>query len=98
MRTIGDGLRVPLIDCERFPGEIPRVPVVLTNSEQDSRRAVHGLVDPRSHEETIVESDAGLIATGAHVRVWQEGGRRFGCRPAIGPERSPRQVLDHLCG
>ena len=76
---------------------MPWATLALINPEKDSGRAAQALADPRRHWETIVASDAGLIATRAHAPVCQEGGCMFGSWPMIRPERNPRQVFDYHC-
>ena len=71
----------------------PSLTLVLTDSEQDSRRAVRALADPGLHDTTLVGSAADLIAAGLHTSVFQQGGYGYPNTPTIGPEASMPAIL-----
>ena len=71
----------------------PSLTLVLTDSEQDSRRAVRALADPGLHDTTLVACTADLIAAGPRTPVFQQGGYGFPNTPTIGPEASLPAIL-----
>ena len=74
----------------------PSLTLVLTDSEQDSRRAVRALADPGLHETTLVAHGADLIAGGARTPVFQQGGYGYPNTPTIGPEADLRSILSWI--
>ena len=71
----------------------PWLTLVLTDSEQDTRRAVRALADPSLHDATVVACAADLLAAGPRTPVFQPGGYGFPNPPTIGPEIDLRSVL-----
>ncbi len=67
--------------------------LVLTDSEQDTRRAVRALANPSQHETTFVACAPNLIAGGFRVLVFQQGGYGYPNTPTIGPEVSLPVIL-----
>ena len=87
-------LRFRLRTIERLGrGQTPWLTFVLTESEQDSRRAVRALADPNLHETTFVACAAELIAAGPHRPVFQQCGYGFPNTPSIGPDASLPSML-----
>ncbi len=87
-------LRFRLRTIERLDGRLcPWLTVVLTDSEQDSRRAVRALADPNVHETTFVACAADLIAAGRRASVFQQCGYGFPNTPTIGPDASLPSML-----
>ena len=74
----------------------PLLTLVLTDSEQDARRAVRTLADPSLHETTLVARAADLIAGGARTPVFQQGGYGHPNTPTIGPEADLRSILSWI--
>ena len=71
----------------------PSLTLVLSDSEQDSRRAVRALADPGLHDTTLVASASDLIAAGPRNPVFQQGGYGYPNTPTIGPEADLRSIL-----
>ena len=71
----------------------PSLTLVLTDSEQDSRRTVRALADPGPHETTLVAHGADLIAGGTRTPVFQQGGYGYPNTPTIAPEASLSAIL-----
>ena len=71
----------------------PLLTLVLTDSEQDSRRAVRALADPGLHDTTLVASAPDLIAAGPRTPVFQQGGYGYPNTPTIGPDADLWSVL-----
>jgi len=87
-------LRFRLRTIERLDWtQSPSLTLVLTDSEQDSRRAVRALADPGLHEITLVASAADLIAAGPRTPVFQQGGYGYPNTPTIGPDASLPAIL-----
>ena len=87
-------LRFRLRTIERLGwGQTPWLTFVLTDSEQDFRRAVRALADPNLHETTFVACAAELIAGGPRRPVFQQCGYGFPNTPAIGPDASLPVIL-----
>ncbi len=87
-------LRFRLRTIERLGwGQTPWLTFVLTDSEQDSRRAVRALADPNQHETTFVACAAELIAGGPRRPVFQQCGYGFPNTAAIGPDASLPTML-----
>ena len=80
-------LRFRLRTIERMDfRRCPWLTLVLTDSEQDTRRAVRALAHPSNHETTFVACAADLIAADAQTRVFQQGGYGFPNTPTIAPD------------
>ncbi len=87
-------LRFRLRTIERLDWtQSPSLTLVLTDSEQDSRRAVRALADPGLHDITLVACAAELIAAGPRAPVFQQGGYGYPNTPKIGPEASLPAIL-----
>ena len=87
-------LRFRLRTIERLDwNRCPSLTLVLTDSEQDSRRAVRALADPGLHDTTLVACAAELIAGGPRSPVFQQGGYGYPNTPTIGPDADLRSVL-----
>jgi hypothetical protein len=87
-------LRFRLRTIERMDGRrCPNLTLVLTDSEQDTRRAVRALADPSLHDATVVACTADLIAAGPRTPVFQPGGYGFPNPPIIAPDFDLRSVL-----
>lgn len=71
----------------------PWLTLVLTDSEQDTRRAVRALADPNLHDAAFVACESELIAGGGRAPVFQPGGYGFPNTPTIAPDASLRQVM-----
>ena len=90
-------LRFRLRTSERM--DVSRWPwftLVLTDSEQDSRRTVRALADPGLHDTTLVACVADLIAAGPRTPVFQQGGYGYPNTPTIGPEASLPAILSWI--
>ncbi len=68
----------------------------MTDSEQDSRRAVRALADPGLHGTTRVACTADLIAAGPRTLVFRQGGYGYPNTPTIGPEASLSAILSWI--
>ena len=87
-------LRFRLRTFERMDGRLcPNLTLVLTDSEQDTRRAVRALADPSLHDATLVACTADLVAAGPRSPVFQQGGYGFPNPPTIGPDFDLCSVL-----
>ena len=87
-------LRFRLRTIERLDWtQSPSLTLVLTDSEQDSRRAVRALADPGLHNTTFVACAVDLIAAGLRTPVFQQGGYGYPNTPTIGPEASLPAIL-----
>ena len=87
-------LRFRLRTIERMDGRrCPCLTLVLTDSEQDSRRAVRALADPNLHDAAFVACESELIAGGGRAPVFQPGGYGFPNTPTIAPDASLLQVM-----
>ena len=87
-------LRFRLRTIERMDfRHCPWLTLVLTDSEQDTRRAVRALAHPSNHETTFVACAADLIAADAQTRVFQQGGYGFPNPPTIAPNADLRSML-----
>ncbi len=90
-------LRFRLRSIERLEWtRSPSLTLVLTDSEQDARRAVRALADPSLHETTLVARTADLIAGGVRTPVFQQGGYGYPNTPTIGPEASLPAILSWI--
>ncbi|MCY4374560.1 MAG: replication-relaxation family protein, partial [Spirochaetaceae bacterium] len=93
-RLSAANLRFRLRTIERMDvRRCPWLTLVLTDSEQDTRRAVRALADPSQHETTFVACAADLIAGGSRALVFQQGGYGYPNTPTIGPEASLPVIL-----
>ena len=87
-------LRFRLRTIERMDArECPWLTLVLTDSEQDTRRAVRALAHPSHHETAFVACAPELIAGGAQALVFQQGGYGFPNPPTIAPDADLRSML-----
>ncbi|MYD87115.1 MAG: hypothetical protein F4Y14_13605, partial [Acidobacteria bacterium] len=87
-------LRFRLRTIERLDwNRTPWLTLVLTDSEQDTRRAVRALADPNLHDAAFVACESELIAGGVRAPVFQPGGYGFPNTPTIAPDASLRQVM-----
>ena len=89
-------LRYRLRSTERLSyGKKPVVTLVLTYSDQATRRAIRSLGDPTEHRTTFVATEGNIIAGGARSPVWQQCGTGRGDNPGvqIDPDASLRGIL-----
>ena len=87
-------LRFRLRTTERLAWSLtPWLTLVLTDTEQDARRAVRALADPSEHETTFVACESELIAGGARALAFQQGGYGFPNTPTIGPDATLPSML-----
>ncbi|MDE0101196.1 MAG: replication-relaxation family protein [Bryobacterales bacterium] len=87
-------LRFRLRTIERLDwSRTPWLTLVLTDSEQDTRRAVRALADPNLHDAAFVACESELIAGGGRAPVFQPGGYGFPNTPTIAPDASLLQVM-----
>ncbi len=87
-------LRFRLRTIERLDwAKTPWLTLVLTDSEQDSRRAVRALADPNQHETVFVACARDLIAAGPRRPMFQQCGYGFPNTPSIGPDASLPTML-----
>ena len=63
--------------------EKPLVTLVLTNSDQATRRAIRSLGDPREHRTTFVATEGELLAGNAEAVVWQQCGTGMAANPPV---------------
>ena len=66
--------------------------LVLTDSEQDARRAVRAVTDPSQHETTFVACESELLS-GGRAQVFHQCGYGFPNTPTIGPEATLPSML-----
>ena len=79
-------LRYRIRTIERLAvGERPLVTLVVTDSDQDTRRAVRALGEPSAFHESAVATLGDVLAGGAWARVWQPDGQGPGKTPVVGP-------------
>ncbi|MDE2987453.1 MAG: replication-relaxation family protein [Chloroflexota bacterium] len=87
-------LRFRLRTIERLDwAKTPWLTLVLTDSEQDTRRAVRALADPNQHETAFVACAGDLIAAGPRRPAFQQCGYGFPNTPSIGPDASLPTML-----
>lgn len=87
-------LRFRLRTIERLDwSRTPWLTLILTDSEQDSRRAVRALADPNLHETTFVAYAGDLLAAGPRRPVFQQCGYGYPNTPTIGPDASLPTML-----
>ena len=63
--------------------EKPLVTLVLTYSDQATRRAIRSLGDPREHRTTLVATEGELLAGNAEAVVWQQCGTGIADNPPV---------------
>ena len=66
----------------------------MTDSDQDTRRAVRGVGESWGFHHCAVATLAEVLAGGAWARVWQPGGDGFGKTPVIAPDVSLARMVD----
>ena len=77
-------LRYRLRSMEQMPYyEKPLVTLVLTYSDQATRRAIRSLGDPREHRTTLVATEGELLAGNAEAVVWQQCGTGIADNPPV---------------
>ncbi len=89
-------LRYRLRSTERLSyGKQPLVTLVLTYSDQATRRAIRSLGDPTEHRTTFVATEGDIIAGGARSPIWQQCGTGRGDNPGvmIDPDASLEGIL-----
>ena len=79
--------------------ELPRLTLILADSEQDMRRVLRAIADPSGHTETLV-AVTGEVLAGQRVgreepRVWQQGGYGFASTPALEPDVPLSAIVTH---
>ena len=88
-------LRYRIRTIERLRvGERPLVTLVLTDSDQDTRRAVRALGEPSADHDSAVATLSNVLAGGAWARVWQPGGHGPGKTPLVAPDVSLAGLVD----
>ncbi len=88
-------LRYRIRTIERLGvGERPLVTLVVTDSDQDTRRAVRATGESWDFHRCAVATLGNMLAGGAWARVWQPGGEGFGKTPVIAPEVSLARMVD----
>ena len=75
--------------------ERPRVTLVVTDSDQDTRRAVRALGEPSGHHHSAVATLGDVLAGGARERVWQPARYGRGDTPTtVTPDSSLAWLVD----
>ena len=74
----------------------PSATLVLTHSDQATRRAFRTLGDPSEHRSTFVATEGELLAGDAEAQVWQQCGR--GSRSFLPETINPNVSLDAIVG
>ena len=76
----------------------PTATLVLTHSDQATRRAFRTLGDPMEHRSTFVATEGELLAGDAEAQVWQQCGRgsRSFLPETINPDVSLETIMDWL--
>ena len=88
-------LRYRIRTIERLGvGERPLVTLVVTDSDQDMRRAVRAQGESWGFHHCAVATLDKVLAGGAWARVWQPGGDGFGKTPVIAPDVSLARMVD----
>ena len=88
-------LRYRIRTIERLGvGERPLVTLVVTDSGQDTRRAVRIPGESWDFHHCAVATLSDVLAGGAWARVWQPGGHEFGQMPVIAPDVSLARMVD----
>ena len=88
-------LRYRIRTIERLGvGERPLVTLVVTDSEQDMRRAVRAPGESWSFHHCAVAKLSEVLAGGTWARVWQPGGDGFGKTPVVAPDVSLARMVD----
>ena len=75
-------------------GERPLVTLIVTDSGQDTRRAVRIPGESWEFHHCTVATLSEVLAGGAWARVWQPGGHDFGQMPVIAPDVSLARMVD----
>ena len=75
-------------------GERPLVTLVVTDSCQDTRRAVRIPGESWDFHHCAVATLSDVLVGGAWARVWQPGGHDFGQIPVIAPDVSLARMVD----
>ena len=92
----GANLRYRLRSIGHLPrNERPFLTLVLTHSDQATRRAIRALGDPSVYRRTFVATEGDLLAGDHAGMVWQQGGHGLGQDPPalIDPETSLANIL-----
>ena len=90
-------LRYRLRTLEQLrPRQRPTATLVLTHSDQATRRAFRTLGDPGEHRSTFVATEGELLAGDAEAQVWQQCGS--GSRSYLPETISPDVSLDAIMG
>ena len=89
-------LRYRIRTIERLgAGERPRVTLVVTDSDQDARRAVRALGEPSGYHHSAVATLGDVLAGGARARVWQPARFGRGTTPTmVAPDASLAWLVD----
>ena len=74
----------------------PTATLVLTHSDQATRRAFRTLGDPMEHRSTFVATEGELLAGDAHAPVWQQSGT--GINSFLAETINPEVSLDDIMG
>ena len=75
--------------------ERPRVTLVVTDSDQDRRRALRALGEPSGHHHSAVATLGDVLAGGARERVWQPARYGRGDTPTtVAPDSSLAWLVD----
>ncbi len=94
-------LRYRIRTIERMdPFERPLLTLILTDSEQDTRRVLRTIADPSAHSETLVAVTGEVIAGRGEgrgePRVWQQGGYGFASTPTLEPDVPLSTIVAHV--
>ena len=76
--------------------ERPLITLILTDSEQDMRRALRAIADPHDHQQTFVAVMAEVIAGKGESEVWQQGGYGFFATPTVMPNITLSEIIDRV--
>ena len=88
-------LRYRLRTIERLGvGERPLVTLVVTDSDQDTRRAVRALGEPSGYHHSAVATLGDVLDGGSGARVWQPGRYGLGSTPVVVPDFSLAALVD----
>ena len=74
--------------------ELPHVTLIVTDSDQDTRRAVRALGEPSSFHHSAVATLGAVVGQGARARVWQPARYGRGNAPVIAPDTSLAWLVD----
>ncbi len=90
-------LRYRLRTIERLGVRVrPMVTLVLTDSEQDMRRALRAIADPHDHQQTFVAVTGEIIAGKGESEVWQQGGYGFAATPTVMPNVTLSAIVSRV--